>query len=75
MTACRRSVVTFAGPPDAVTEGAIRGAGQAAELIDLRLHAGVHPRVGAADVIPFVPLDNGTMEQCVKAAHFAGREI
>jgi glutamate formiminotransferase len=70
-----RSVVTFAGPPDAVTEGAIRGAGCAAELIDLRLHAGVHPRVGAADVIPFVPLDNGTMERCVEAAHFAGREI
>ncbi len=70
-----RSVVTFGGEPDAVAEGAIRGAGRAAELIDLGRHEGVHPRVGAADVVPFVPLTNGTMEQCVVAAHFAGREI
>jgi glutamate formiminotransferase len=70
-----RSVVTFAGPPEAVIEGAIRGVGRAAELIDLRRHEGVHPRVGAADVIPFVPLDNGTMEQCVDAAHLTGQEI
>jgi glutamate formiminotransferase len=70
-----RSVVTFAGEPDAVIEGAIRGAGRAAELIDLRLHEGVHPRVGAADVIPFVPLDDGTMEQCIEAANHAGQEI
>jgi glutamate formiminotransferase len=70
-----RSVVTFAGPPDAVVEGAIRGAGRAAELIDLRRHEGVHPRVGSADVIPFVPLDDGTMEQCVSTAHLAGQEI
>ena len=51
-----RSVMTFAGPPDAVVEAAVRGAGKAAELIDLSAHQGVHPRVGAADVIPFVPL-------------------
>jgi glutamate formiminotransferase len=70
-----RSVVTFAGPPEAVIEGAIRGVGRAAELIDLRRHEGVHPRVGAADVIPFVPLDNGTIEQCIDAAHLAGQEI
>ncbi len=70
-----RSVVTFAGAPDAVVEGAIRGAGRAAELIDLSRHEGVHPRVGAADVIPFVPLEGGTMEECVEAAHSAGREI
>ena len=70
-----RSVVTFAGPPEAVVEGAIRGVGRAAELIDIRRHEGVHPRVGAADVIPFVPLDGGTMEQCVEAAHRAGHEI
>ncbi len=70
-----RSVVTFAGPPSAVAEGAIRGAGRAAELIDISRHEGVHPRVGAADVIPFVPLDGGTMEQCIEAAHLAGREI
>jgi glutamate formiminotransferase len=70
-----RSVVTFAGPPDAVVEAAIRGVGRAAELIDIRRHEGVHPRVGAADVVPFVPLDNGTIEQCVDAAHRAGQEI
>lgn len=70
-----RSVVTFAGAPDAVAEGAIRGAGRAAELIDIARHEGVHPRVGAVDVIPFVPLNNGAMKQCVHAAHLAGREI
>jgi glutamate formiminotransferase len=70
-----RSVVTFAGSPDAVVEAAIRGVGRAAELIDIRRHEGMHPRVGAADVVPFVPLDNGTMEQCVDAAHRAGLEI
>jgi glutamate formiminotransferase len=70
-----RSVVTFAGAPGAVAEGAIRGVGRAAELIDIRHHEGVHPRVGAADVIPFVPLNAGSMERCVAAAHLAGREI
>jgi glutamate formiminotransferase len=70
-----RSVVTFAGPPGTVVEGAIRGAGRAAELIDISRHEGVHPRVGSADVIPFVPLDGATIEQCVEAAHLAGREI
>jgi len=70
-----RSVVTFAGSPDAVVEGAVRGVGRAAELIDISLHEGVHPRVGAADVIPFVPLDGATMEQCAVAAHCAGQEI
>src|SRR5689334_7151281 len=76
-----RSVMTFAGPPNAVVEAAVRGAGKAAELIDLSAHQGVHPRVGAADVIPFVPLDastmieGSTMEDAVKAAHQAGEEI
>jgi len=70
-----RSVVTFAGEPEAVLEGAIRGAGKAAELIDLSIHRGVHPRVGAADVIPFVPLDGATLADCVTIAHRAGEEI
>jgi glutamate formiminotransferase len=70
-----RSVVTFAGPEEAVLEGAIRGAGAAAGLIDLRRHTGVHPRVGAADVIPFVPLKNATMADCVNVAHRAGEQI
>jgi glutamate formiminotransferase len=70
-----RTVVTFAGDPEAVLEGAIRGAGKAAELIDLREHQGAHPRVGAADVIPFVPLESLTLEDCVRVAHRAGEEI
>ncbi len=76
-----RSVMTFAGPPNAVVEAAVNGAGKAAELIDLSGHQGVHPRVGTADVIPFVPLDastmieGSTMEDAVKAAYQAGEEI
>jgi glutamate formiminotransferase len=70
-----RSVITFAGLADAVVEGAVRGAGKAAELIDLSMHQGVHPRVGAADVIPFVPLDGSTMDEAVAASHRAGEEI
>src|ERR1700728_2895936 len=57
-----RSVVTFAGSAEAVVEGAVRGAGKAAELIDLHRHQGKHPRVGAVDVIPFIPLDGSSME-------------
>ena len=70
-----RSVVTFAGEPEAVLEGAIRGVGRAAELIDLTQHHGVHPRVGAADVVPFVPMSGATMEDCIAIAHHAGEEI
>lgn len=70
-----RSVVTFAGAPEAVVEGAIRGAGKAAELIDLNAHRGIHPRVGSADVIPFIPLEGSAMEDAVTAAHRAGEEI
>src|ERR1700675_2595988 len=70
-----RSVITFAGAPEAVMEAAVRATGKAAELIDLRRHAGVHPRVGAGDVVPFVPLDGSTLEECVAIAHRAGAEI
>lgn len=70
-----RSVITFAGEPEAVLEAAVRAAGKAAELIDLRQHTGVHPRVGAADVVPFVPLEGSTLEECVAIAHRAGAEI
>ncbi len=63
-----RSVFTMAGPPDAVCEAAVRAAGSAARAIDLRLHAGVHPRIGAADVIPFVPLARVTLRDCAKVA-------
>jgi len=70
-----RSVVTFVGEPAAVLEGALRGVGRAAELIDLQLHHGIHPRVGAADVVPFIPLENSTMADCVDVAHRAGAAI
>ena len=52
-----RSVITLAGDPEAVAEAAIRGVGKAAELIDMKRHAGAHPRIGATDVLPFVPLE------------------
>jgi len=70
-----RSVVTIVGPPAAVVEAAVRGAGKAAELIDLTTQQGVHPRIGAADVIPFVPVRNISLEQCVLLARQAGTEI
>jgi glutamate formiminotransferase len=70
-----RSVITFAGESEAVIEAAVRATGKAAELIDLRRHAGVHPRVGAADVVPFVPLAGSTLAGCVAVAHRAGAEI
>ena len=70
-----RSVATFAGTLDAVVEGAVRGVGKAAELVDLSRHHGEHPRVGAADVVPFVPLDGSSMEEAAAAAHRAGEEI
>jgi glutamate formiminotransferase len=60
-----RSVVTFAGEPDAVADAAVRGVARAAELIDLNRHTGQHPRMGAADVVPFVPLEGVTMDECV----------
>ena len=70
-----RSVVTLAGPPAAVVESAIRGAGRAAQLIDLTSQVGVHPRIGAADVIPFVPIRDISLEQCALLARQAGNEI
>jgi glutamate formiminotransferase len=70
-----RSVVTIAGEPSAVVEGAVRGVGKAVELIDLTRQQGVHPRIGAADVVPFVPLDGMKLEQCALLARQAGLEI
>jgi len=74
-SAHNRSVVTVAGEPTAVVESAVRGAGKAAELIDLTRQTGVHPRIGAADVIPFVPVSGIKLEQCVMLARQAGLEI
>jgi glutamate formiminotransferase len=70
-----RSVVTVAGEPSAVVEAAVRAAGKAAETIDLVRQQGVHPRIGAADVIPFVPVHGIKLEQCVLLARQAGLEI
>jgi glutamate formiminotransferase len=70
-----RSVVTIAGTPAAVVESAVRGVGKACELIDLTRQQGVHPRIGAADVIPFVPISGLKLEQCVLLARQAGHEI
>lgn len=70
-----RSVMTFAGPPDAVSEGALRGIAVAVERIDLRKHTGVHPRMGAADVVPFVPLEGATLADCVAIARRTGEEV
>lgn len=70
-----RSVVTIAGSPTAVLESAVRGVGKAAELIDLTTQEGLHPRIGAADVVPFVPVSGIKLEQCVLLARQAGLEI
>ncbi len=70
-----RSVITFAGDSEAVIESAIRATAKAAELIDLTHHRGVHPRLGALDVLPFVPLGDATLEDCVQIARRAGNRI
>ncbi len=70
-----RCVITLVGPRDAVAEAAIRGVGKAAELIDLTRHEGAHPRIGAADVIPFIPIEGVTIEDCVAIARHVGEQI
>ena len=70
-----RSVVTIAGPPGAVMESAVRGVAQAARTIDLTRQTGVHPRIGAADVIPFVPVQGIALDKCALVARQCGAEI
>ena len=70
-----RCVITLVGDRDAIQEAAIRGVGKAAELIDLTRHQGAHPRMGAADVVPFIPIDGVTLEDCVAMARHVGDEI
>jgi len=70
-----RSVITLVGEREAIQEAAIRGVGKAAELIDLTKHQGAHPRMGAADVVPFIPIDGVTIEDCVAMARSVGAEI
>ncbi|MFZ0635063.1 MAG: glutamate formimidoyltransferase [Candidatus Acidiferrales bacterium] len=70
-----RSVITLAGEPEPVAEAALRGVGKALELIDLTRHSGAHPRLGATDVVPFIPIEGVTIEDCVALAKRVGREI
>jgi len=70
-----RSVITFVAPPEVVVEAALRAIATATELIDLRRHGGQHPRIGATDVLPFVPVSGVTMGQCIALAHEAGQRI
>jgi len=70
-----RSVITLVGDPVYVAEAAIRGVGKAAELIDLTKHTGAHPRLGAADVVPFIPIEGVSLEDCVAISRRVGEEI
>lgn len=70
-----RSVITFVGPPEAIGEAAVRAVGQAVKTIDLSIHDGVHPRIGVADVVPFVPLRTITLVECAWLAQAVGAEI
>jgi glutamate formiminotransferase / formiminotetrahydrofolate cyclodeaminase len=70
-----RCVITLVGEREAIQEAAIRGVGKAAELIDLTKHQGAHPRMGAADVVPFIPIEGVSIEDCVTMARHVGGEI
>lgn len=73
--ATNRTVVTFVGTPEAVEEAAFRAVGRAAELIDMAHHHGEHPRMGATDVCPFVPVEGATLEECAEIARRLGRRV
>ena len=70
-----RTVVTFVGSPKAAVEGAFRGIQKAAELIDMRQHKGAHPRMGATDVCPFVPISNISWEEAIACANELGKRV
>jgi glutamate formiminotransferase/formiminotetrahydrofolate cyclodeaminase len=70
-----RTVVTFAGPPDAAIEAAFRGIQKAAELIDMRKQTGAHPRMGATDVCPFIPVSNVSWEEAIECAKKLGKRV
>ena len=70
-----RTVLTFVGEPQAAKRAAFACCARAAKLIDMEKHRGGHPRIGATDVIPFIPVSNVTMEECVALAHELGKEI
>lgn len=70
-----RSVVTFVGTPEAVEEAAFAGIARACDLIDMEQHHGEHPRLGATDVVPFVPIAGVTMSECVQIARWLGKRV
>jgi glutamate formiminotransferase len=70
-----RSVITFVASPHKVVDAAVNAVRRASELIDMRVHRGEHPRLGATDVLPFVPVHGVTMDDCVHLAHAAGKII
>jgi glutamate formiminotransferase/formiminotetrahydrofolate cyclodeaminase len=70
-----RTVVTFVGNPEAVVEAAFRGMQKAAELIDMRKHKGAHPRMGATDVCPFIPVSNISWEEAIACANQLGKRV
>jgi glutamate formiminotransferase len=70
-----RSVITFVATPERIVEAAVAGVRRASELIDMRRHDGVHPRLGATDVLPFIPIRGVTIDDCVALAHQAGEKI
>ena len=70
-----RSVVTVVGPPEAVCEGVFRAIRVAAQQISLFEHQGAHPRLGATDVVPLIPIEESSMEECVALAHGLGRRV
>jgi glutamate formiminotransferase len=70
-----RSVITFVAPPESIIDAAVSAVRRASELIDMRTHQGEHPRLGATDVLPFVPLGEVSMDDCVRIAHEAGTSI
>ncbi len=70
-----RCVITLVGERDPIQEAVIRGVGKASEIIDLTKHQGAHPRMGAADVVPFIPIEGVTIEDCVAMARHVGEQI
>jgi glutamate formiminotransferase/glutamate formiminotransferase/formiminotetrahydrofolate cyclodeaminase len=70
-----RSVITFVAAPERIVDAAVRAVATAADLIDMRTHRGEHPRLGATDVLPFVPISGVTLDDCVVLAHEAGERI
>jgi len=70
-----RSVITFVAPPETIVAAAVNAVRRASELIDMRSHSGEHPRLGATDVLPFVPLNDVSMDDCVTLAHEAKLQV